>query len=260
MAQANRRRHGFQCPWHPAQLAGWAAFVLILSVFYGLYTRLLAPSEPAAVALSVCLYLAAAVLWCAACYCQCVDPCDPALATDHPRARTSGGSGAMPIDPDRNWCARCCAAVKARSVHCRECHKCVDRYDHHCPWLNTCIGARNYNAFLVMLGSALVVISLHLIGLAHAAAKLPELSAQLDAHGITSTTYAIALIVAAVVLLIVWVQLVVLAQLHAKLLCIGVTTYEYFQRYDEEPSWTCGAIAIAAARRWVSRVAPSPTI
>lgn len=42
-----------------------------------------------------------------------------------------------------------CEIVKTeRTRHCVICNKCIERYDHHCPWINNCIGASNNNIFL----------------------------------------------------------------------------------------------------------------
>jgi hypothetical protein len=48
-------------------------------------------------------------------------------------------------------CPECETIRTGRSRHCIICHKCVDRYDHHCPWINNCIGLRNYKIFLVFI-------------------------------------------------------------------------------------------------------------
>lgn len=35
--------------------------------------------------------------------------------------------------------------------HCRECNRCVFHFDHHCKWLNNCIGKKNYKLYSILL-------------------------------------------------------------------------------------------------------------
>ena len=60
-------------------------------------------------------------------------------------------------------CTLCACRVNKNSLHCRYCDKCILRFDHHCHFLNTCIGARNYRWFVCALVSGCFYFILHSI-------------------------------------------------------------------------------------------------
>ena len=38
-----------------------------------------------------------------------------------------------------------------RTHHCRTCNACILKYDHHCPWLNQCVGLGNERYFILFM-------------------------------------------------------------------------------------------------------------
>ncbi|NXG04292.1 ZDH15 Palmitoyltransferase, partial [Sakesphorus luctuosus] len=54
------------------------------------------------------------------------------------------------------FCDRCQLIKPDRCHHCSVCAMCVLKMDHHCPWVNNCIGFSNYKFFLLFLAYSLL--------------------------------------------------------------------------------------------------------
>eukprot|EP00095_Tigriopus_kingsejongensis_P006239 maker-scaffold301_size216225-snap-gene-1.27 protein:Tk06239 transcript:maker-scaffold301_size216225-snap-gene-1.27-mRNA-1 annotation:"palmitoyltransferase zdhhc6" len=68
-----------------------------------------------------------------------------------------GWQPAQPTDQAHLQFCHACQAFKApRSHHCRKCGKCVKKMDHHCPWINNCVGHDNHGFFVGFLASAVL--------------------------------------------------------------------------------------------------------
>lgn len=52
-----------------------------------------------------------------------------------------------------NLCTYCEVIKSETSFHCLFCGRCTELFDHHCPFINNCLGYRNYRYFLIFIFS-----------------------------------------------------------------------------------------------------------
>jgi hypothetical protein len=68
--------------------------------------------------------------------------------------------GALPAScraGDVHFCLSCNNFRPPRSKHCNDCGRCVHLHDHHCPWVNMCIGEGSALPFLVFAAALTIV-------------------------------------------------------------------------------------------------------
>jgi len=114
--------------------------------------------------------------------------------------------------------------------HCRRCNKCVVGFDHHCLWLNTCIGARNYKTWFAFVA---VLFAWTVVGSGISWALL------LRALPVQSRSLAVghrpAALVTALGTLGLSVWTIMLLALHVYLACNGLTTLQWVQQGSRGP-------------------------
>ncbi|RZF34497.1 hypothetical protein LSTR_LSTR011739 [Laodelphax striatellus] len=236
-----RRLHGLQPPLHPQQVVGWVALLVFGVASFGVLVPAsasvlrgpLASILAALFVLHVVAHLAALLL----------DPADPELR------RLGPASTAVPeFDRSRHAhviengrCHLCNIETSSpRTKHCSVCNKCVGRFDHHCKWLNHCVGGRNYAAFLVCVLSAVGACTL-ILGICVSELVLLHIdTTRLDPDWLpqrpTTLPPHIFLIVVSLIGALAGVAAALLLHLclfHIYISVLGITTYEYIRNYRQ---------------------------
>ncbi|KAF7845471.1 putative protein S-acyltransferase 16 [Senna tora] len=125
---------------------------------------------------------------------------------------------------DLRYCQKCSHYKPPRAHHCRVCKRCVLRMDHHCIWINNCVGHANYKVFIIFVTYAVITCIYSLVLLVGSLAN-DGLKEEEQNGGSYRTIY----VVSGILLLPLSITLGILLGWHIYLILHNKTTIEYHE-------------------------------
>ncbi|MCL7043038.1 hypothetical protein MKW94_014601 [Papaver nudicaule] len=125
---------------------------------------------------------------------------------------------------DLRYCQKCSCYKPPRAHHCRVCKRCVLRMDHHCIWINNCVGHANYKIFFVFVLYAVIACIHSLILLVGCILDDAEKDGQLE-----DGSSRIHFIISGVLIVPLGTALSILLGWHIYLILQNKTTIEYHE-------------------------------
>ncbi|XP_026758017.2 probable palmitoyltransferase ZDHHC11B [Galleria mellonella] len=253
---SQRRINGLQLPLNYQQILGWIVFVTTGIINFVILVEIqFKELRIVALVMYVFLYVSHVVSHITACY---IDPSEDSLRK-LPRNNIPEFDRSIHAHVIENGRCHLCNIYTStkKTKHCSICNKCVDHFDHHCKWLNNCVGLRNYPSFVASVVTALlisiltsslcltdiVLFILYPEQLSPAAQNFINCTLAIDTpHYIKYCSQSIIFLVFLIILCIsafaIACALLHLCCFHIYISILGVSTYEYIMKSSPSESFT----------------------
>jgi len=135
---------------------------------------------------------------------------------------------------ERRNCKWCVKYKPDRCHHCRVCRTCVLKMDHHCPWINNCVGFGNYKYFLLLI--MYCTISLHFM----IWTMLPSVSKAIrnSDDGRNTSSDLFFLLFGEVLAAVLAFGITIFFGFHTWLMLQATTTIEFFEKSKKNASFS----------------------
>eukprot|EP00871_Galdieria_phlegrea_P003415 jgi/Galph1/4074/GphlegSOOS_G2746.1 len=176
------------------------------------------------------------------------------LVPDEENAQDGTTSSLRPVvtwefkrNGEPRFCRICGVYKPDRTHHCRSCKRCILKMDHHCPWINNCVGFYNQKFFILFLYCA-VLGCLFVMGTGMTALKQALVHINQD-EGQEVVRSAIVIICYCIVF-IFGIALLFFAGFHTILVLKGRTTIELHEIRDPARSRVVRKYDLGWKKNW----------